>query len=181
MTNERSGRPWLTITSWWPAAGGNLSNRELTALRIEVIQTFGVSVAEAFAYITDMKNWPEYWPGFVRLDNAAAATWSSPGDKATVVIELLNRERALNLELEAFRKDEYVTYVSRQRGLQDVHHERHFEAASGGCRYLLVVDYEPRRGLAGLYDRTILRRAVERALRQTTRTLSRLLEIRHPR
>ena len=33
-------------------------------LRIEVTHTFDVSVAQAFAYITDMKNWPEYRPGF---------------------------------------------------------------------------------------------------------------------
>jgi hypothetical protein len=149
-------------------------------LRIEVIQTFGVSVAEAFAYITDMKNWPEYWPGFVRLDNAAAS-WSMPGDTTTVVITLLNSERALNLELETFRKNACVKYVTRQRGLPDAHHERHFEAASDGCRYRLVVGFEPRRGLAGLYDRTLLRWAVERALRQTARNLRRLLEIKQPR
>ena len=33
-------------------------------MRIEVTHTFDASVAEAFAYITDMKNWPEYWPDF---------------------------------------------------------------------------------------------------------------------
>ena len=60
-------------------------------VRIEVIHTFDVSVAEAFAYITDTKNWPEYWPGFIRIDNAAAARWRTAGDKATVVIKLLNR------------------------------------------------------------------------------------------
>ena len=52
-----------------------------------------------------MKNWPEYWPGFIRLERAAAASWSDRGDRATVVIELLNRELALNMELEAVRKD----------------------------------------------------------------------------
>jgi hypothetical protein len=31
----------------------------------------------------------------------------------------------------------------------------------------LVVEYEPRSGLRGLYDRLLLRRGVERALRQT--------------
>ena len=33
-----------------------------------------------------------------------------------VVIKLLNRERALNMELKAFQRDACVTYVSRQRG-----------------------------------------------------------------
>jgi hypothetical protein len=101
-------------------------------VRIEVSHTLPVSVAEAFAYITDMKSWLEYWPDFVRIDNPAAAGWSHSGDKATVVIRLLNRERAFNMELEEFQKDARVTYISRQRGLPDVRHERHFEAAKSG-------------------------------------------------
>ena len=34
-------------------------DKEVLMVRIEVSHTFPVSVAEAFAYITDMKNWPE--------------------------------------------------------------------------------------------------------------------------
>ena len=150
-------------------------------VRIEVIHTFDVSVAEAFAYITDTKNWPEYWPDFIRIDNAAPARWRTAGDKATVVIKLLNRERALNMELESFRKDACVTYVSRQRGLPDVHHERHFEAARDGCRYRLIVEYEPRRGFAGLFDRTFVRPSVERALRKTVQNLDRIFKSKERR
>jgi len=150
-------------------------------VRIEVIHTFDVSVAEAFAYITDTKNWPEYWPGFVRIETAAAASWSTAGDKTTVVITLLNRERALNMELESFRKDARVTYVSRQRGLPDVRHERHFEAARDGCRYRLIVEYEPRRGFAGLFDKIILRRSAEQALRKTVHNLDRIFKVKERR
>ena len=144
-------------------------------LRIEVTHTFDVCVAEAFAYITDMKNWPEYWPNFIRIEIPAAAGWSNPGDRATVVIKLLNRERALNMELEAFQKDACVTYVSRQRGLPDVRHERHFEAARDRCVYRLIVEYEPRSGFAGLFDRTLVRRSVEQAMRRTVQNLDRRL------
>ena len=147
-------------------------------LRIEVTHTFDVSVAEAFAYITDMKNWPEYWPDFIRIENLAAAGWSNPGDRATVVIKLLNRERALNMELEAVQKDASVTYVSRQRGLPDVRHERHFEATRDGCVYRLIVEYEPRTGFAGLFDRTLVRRSVEQAMRRTMQNLDRLFHKR---
>ena len=143
-------------------------------MRLEVIHTFDVSVAEAFAYITDMKNWPEYWPDFIRLEHPAATGWSTPGDRATVVIKLLNRERALHMELEAFQKDAYVRYVSRQQGLPDVRHERHFEAARDGCLYRLIVEYEPRTGFAGLFDRTLVRRSVEQAMRRTMQNLDRL-------
>lgn len=147
-------------------------------MRIEVIHTFDVSVAEAFAYITDTTNWPTYWPGFIRIENAAAASWSTAGDRATVVIKLLYRERALNMELESFRKDAGVTYVSRQRGLPDVRHERHFEAAGEGCRYRLIVEYEPRGGFASLFDRTLLRRSVEQALRKTVQNLDRIFKVK---
>jgi hypothetical protein len=145
-------------------------------LRIEVIHTFDVSVTEAFAYITDTKNWPKYWPGFIRIEKAAAARWSTSGDTATVVIKLLNRERALNMELQSFRKDACVTYVSRQRGLPDVRHERYFEASRDGCEYRLIVEYEPRKGFVGLFDRMLVRRSVEQALRKTVQNLERLFE-----
>ena len=147
-------------------------------LRITVTHTFNVSVAEAFAYITDMKNWPEYWPDFVRVEHPATARWSSPGDRASVVIKLLNRERALNMELEAFQENARVTYVSRQRGLPDVRHERHFEAARDGCVYRLIVEYRPRTGLAGLFDRMLVRRSVERAMRRTMKNLDRVFQNR---
>jgi hypothetical protein len=95
-------------------------------VRIEVSHTFPVSVTQAFSFITDMINWPEYWPDFIRIENPSAARWSSPGDKATVVIKLLNRERALNMELKEFQKATRVTYISRQQGLPDVSLERLF-------------------------------------------------------
>ena len=91
-------------------------------IRIEVSHTFPVPVSEAFTYITDMRNWPAYWPDFIRIENLSEAKWSKPGDKSTVVIKLLNRERALNMEMKEFQKDVRVTYVSRQQGLPDVSH-----------------------------------------------------------
>jgi hypothetical protein len=144
-------------------------------VRIEVSHTFPVSVAEAFAFITDMKNWPGYWPDFIRIENANEARWSSPGDKATIVIKLLNRERALNMDLKEFVKDTRVSYVSRQQGLPDVRHERHFKAVPLGCEYRIVVEYEPRRGVAGLLDRSLVKRSVERAMRKTIWNLETVL------
>ena len=142
-------------------------------LRIEVTHTFDVSVAEAFAYITDMKNWPEYWPDFIRIENPEEARWSNPGDKVTIVIRLLNRERALHMELKEFLQDTRVAYVSHQDRLPDVRHERHFRALPIGCEYRLVVEYEPRRGFTGLFDKLLVKRSVERAIRKTVQNLDR--------
>ena len=145
-------------------------------VHIEVSHTFPVSVAEAFAYITDMKNWPAYWPDFIRIENSDGAGWSHPNDKVTIVIKLLNRERALHMELKEFQPDTRVAYVSHQYGLPDVRHERHFKAVPIGCEYRLVVEYEPRRGFTGLFDRFLVKRSVERAMRKTVQNLDRVFQ-----
>ena len=44
-------------------------------IRVELARTFPVSLVEAFAYITDTKNRKEFFPNFVRLDDAARAKW----------------------------------------------------------------------------------------------------------
>ena len=60
-----------------------------------------------------------------------------------------------------------MRYHSTQQGVPDAAHERHFEPAAEGFEYTLVVSFEPRPGLAGLFDRTVVRYATSRALRRT--------------
>lgn len=142
-------------------------------MRIEHEHVFGVAVEDGFAFITDMRNWPQYWPGLVRV--APGSRWSEPGDEARVVTRLLGREVELHMTLRTFDPNRLVEYESRQRGLPDARHERHFVPADGGFLYRLVVAYEPRSGLRGVYDRVLVRRGVERALRQTIANLRPLL------
>ena len=75
------------------------------------------------------------------------------------------------MTLGRFDENRLVEYESTQHGAPDVHHERHFTANEGGFLYRIVVEYEPRPGLLGLYDRLLLRRGVERAVRQTVANL----------
>ena len=56
--------------------------------------------------------------------------------------------------------------------MPDAVHERHFEPAAEGFNYRLVVSFEPRAGLAGLFDRTLVRFAAGRALRRTLDNLA---------
>lgn len=114
-----------------------------------------------------MKHWAAYWPDFVRIQDPDTAQWGRRGDAVTIVLKLLNRERALNMKLEEFQKDRLVTYLSHQTGLPDARHERHFKEVPGGFEYRLVVAFEPRRGLTGLMDRLLVKRAIARALRKT--------------
>jgi uncharacterized protein YndB with AHSA1/START domain len=149
-------------------------------VHIEVAHTFPVPVSEAFAYITDLKNWPEYWPRLVRIENPAEARWSNPGDKVTVVIGLLGREQAMHMELREFVRDERAIYDTRQPGLPDARHERHFRAVGAGCEFRPVVEYEPRQGVAGIFDRLVVKRSVAGVARKTARNLDRVFRQRQP-
>jgi hypothetical protein len=61
--------------------------------------------------------------------------------------------------------------------MPDAHHERHFVAADGGLLYRLVVSMSRGR-LRGLYDRLLLRRGVERALRQAVVSIADELRVK---
>jgi hypothetical protein len=142
---------------------------------IEARRRLPVSVEHGFDYITDLRNWPAYWPGLVRVDPSSA--WADPGDRARLTIRLLGREVDLELTLQRFERYRRVEYTSVQPGLPDARHARLFTAANGGFDYAIVVDYEPRSGLRGLLDRTVLRRGISRAVAQTMRNLERELEV----
>lgn len=140
---------------------------------IEVRHVFPIGVHEAFRYITDVQNWAEYWPGFIRIEQAHNARWEAPGDTLTVVLELLRKERFIHMQLERFEADALVTYVTRQTGLPDARHERHFRGVPDGVEYRIVVEFEPRAGIRGLYDRLLVSRGVERAMHKTIANLDR--------
>jgi hypothetical protein len=150
-------------------------------IRVELTHTFPISVGDGFAYITDTKNWNAFFPNFVRLDDAASAKWDTPGDKVAVVIRLLGREVQVNMTLEQYQKDNRITYVSRQRGLPDASHERHFRSVPGGFEFRPVIAFEPRSGLAGLLDRLVVGRAVAGALTKTVENLESAFVRQRPR
>ena len=142
-------------------------------ITLEQTHRFKTPLAVGFGYITAIANWPEYWPGLVRVE--PGSRWAAPGDRAIIVIRLLGREVELALTLSQLEPNRLVTYTSVQQGLPDASHERHFTAAADGFDYRLVVEYEPRPGPRGLFDRLIVRRAVAGAMRQTVENLEREL------
>ena len=73
----------------------------------------------------------------------------------------------LTMRVTAFEPNRLVTYTSTQPGLPNASHERHFETEGAGFVYRLVVEYEPRGGIAGLFDRFLLARAIRRAFERT--------------
>ena len=141
--------------------------------RLEAVRRYDVPVERGFAFITDTANWPRFWPGYVRLEEGSH--WGAVGDTARMVTRLLGRERELTMTITGFEPNRLVTYTSTQPGLPDARHERSFEPDDGGFVYRLVVDYEPRSGVAGAVDRVLLPRGIRRAFEQTFDALEREL------
>ena len=142
-------------------------------MRAECEGDFDVPLDAGFAYITDPANWPDFWPDLVRIE--PGCRWIAPGDEAQLVTRLLGREVALRMRLLRFEPNRLVEYESTQDGLPPARHERRFDATNDGFRYRLVVDFEPRSGLLGVFDRILVRRGVERVLRRTVANLERAL------
>jgi uncharacterized protein YndB with AHSA1/START domain len=140
---------------------------------IEASRTFAVDRDVAFDYVTEPKNWPHFWPDLVEILDLEQARWQQPGDTMRLRMRMAGRLTELQMTLDEIRRPELVRYRSVQPRLPPVAHERHFEAAGGGCRYRLVVSYPPRAGAAGLVDRTLVRFATRRALRRTLSNLAR--------
>ena len=134
-------------------------------VRVEGARRYDVPVEHGFAFVTDTANWPAFWPGYVRLERGSS--WGASGDTARLVTRLFGRERELTMTIRAFDPNRLVTYTSMQPGLPDAGHERHFEPQGDGFVYRLVVEYEPRRGVAGVFDRVLLKRGIRRAFERT--------------
>jgi polyketide cyclase/dehydrase/lipid transport protein len=137
------------------------------------VHRFSTPLQAGFDYITDIENWPAYWPGLVRIE--PGSRWAAPGDTARLAIRLLGREVELALTLSQLEPNRLVRYTSVQHGLPDARHERHFASVGDGFEYRLVVEYEPRPGFRGPFDRLIVRRAVAGAMRRTVENLEREL------
>jgi uncharacterized protein YndB with AHSA1/START domain len=138
-------------------------------VHIELSRRLPVSLRDGFDYITDPANWVGYWPRLVRI--ASVERWQEPGDRARVVLRLLRREVELELKLVRIEPYRLVEYTSEQRGLPRARHWRHFDEADGELAYRIAVEYQPRAGWRSLYDRLVVRRAIERSLRETMANL----------
>lgn len=140
-------------------------NRLGAVERVVISRHFGVPAERAYAFITDMRNWSRFFPGFVSLDPESRC--SAPGDVASLTTKLFGRERRVQLTFERFEPNRSFAYTSRQEGLPDAHHERTFTADGDGFTFNLSVAYEARPGLRGLVDRVVLTPAIRRLLRRT--------------
>jgi hypothetical protein len=96
-------------------------------------------------------------------------------------MRLLGRTVELEMTLRTFDPYRLIASTSVQAGLPDVRHERGFSAAGDGFEYRLAVEFEPRPGLRGAFDRGLVRRAVERTMKRTVANLEAHLQRPGPR
>ena len=138
-------------------------------IRVAASSRFPVPAREGFDYIADPRNWLDYWPRAVSVD--PDTRWQRPGDRARVVLRLAGRRVALDMTLVRIDPYRLVEYTSEQAGLPPARHSRHFDERDGELAYRIVVEYEPRAGWRGLVDRSLVRRATERAVHDTIANL----------
>lgn len=140
-------------------------------IRIHVEQSLPIDRRDGFDYITDPANWPHYWPRLVRI--VSAERWREPGDRAALVLRMLGRDVELRMTLTRLEPGRLVEYGSEQDGLPPARHRRVFEERDDELFYRLEVEYRPRDGWRGPFDRHVVRRAIERTLRETAANLER--------
>ncbi|WP_203898997.1 SRPBCC family protein [Virgisporangium aliadipatigenens] len=139
-------------------------------IRVEVSREYPTTTAAAFDYITDPANWPDYWPDLIRVETPERS-WAEPGDEMRLRMRFMRSEVVMQMALDRLVPAQVVEYHSRQDGMPELRHERHWEQRDNGFRYRIAVSYEPRPGAKGFFDRVLVRRGVKKAL---TRTLDNL-------
>src|SRR4051812_19964505 len=78
-------------------------------MRLEVTHRFAIPVRDGFDYIVEPRNWPEYWPGLIRVQ--PGSRWRAPGDRARVVMRLLGRTVELEMTLRTFDPYRLIEYI----------------------------------------------------------------------
>jgi hypothetical protein len=151
-------------------------------MQIELTGQLPVSVDEGFSYVTDIHNWPAYWPGLLEVRDAQHTSWAKPGDTARVVVRILGRPVELLMTLDELNPSESsFVYRTEARGiLPTARHERRLRSSNSGCEYTLAAEYQPRRGPRGVTDRLIVPRAVRRVFADTLANLERIFRAAAP-
>ena len=80
--------------------------------RIEVSRHYGIPVARGYAFVTDVRNWSHFFPGFIALD--PESRWTAAGDVASLTTKLLGRTRRVTLTLERIEPKQAVRRLLQQ-------------------------------------------------------------------
>ena len=109
--------------------------------------------AEAFAFVSDPRNWHLF---FDSLRSAEAdADWGTVGGHARMTNAMLGRTITSELELTVWDPPREFRYTARQPGRPDLDNRRVFVPLPGGTRMQGTTESRSRGGLAGLTDQAL--------------------------
>ncbi|MEV0270666.1 SRPBCC family protein [Hamadaea sp. NPDC050747] len=106
---------------------------------------------EVFEYLADPRNWPLLQPEIEAVDDLDG--WDKPGGRCVL---RLRGGRTQRHELLDFDQPRLLREVARSDGLPEIEHERVFADLADGTWLQNYARYDPRPGIAGLFDRTVL-------------------------
>lgn len=138
-------------------------------LRIEYGAELPVPPAQAFAFVSDPRNWPRFIASLVTA--AGGDDWGRVGGHGQMTTRFLGRTVESTMELTTWDPPREFRYLSRQPGAPDLDNRRTFEPTPNrnGTRLSGTTLVVPRSGVAGLADRAqvlALRRLYAGAMRR---------------
>lgn len=134
---------------------------------------YPVSRTDAFSYLTDPQNWPDYYSGVVAV--AESAAFGKPGDTVDVTYSLLGRRVGVSVTVDEIRDGEMIRHTAVVPGLPDVHQTWTYRDAGDGLMLDASLTTE---GSTSFFGRAIDRLVVPRALqRDLERTLGKLEDV----
>jgi glyoxylase-like metal-dependent hydrolase (beta-lactamase superfamily II) len=120
-------------------------------LRIEYGADLPTPPAEAFAFVSDPRNWPAFISSLVSA--AGDDDWGRVGGHGRMTTRFLGRTIESTMELTTWDPPREFRYRSRQPGAPDLDNRRTFEPIPTGTRLRGTTVVVPRPGAAGLADR----------------------------
>jgi carbon monoxide dehydrogenase subunit G len=135
--------------------------------------------ADVFDLLADARNWPSVMPGVETVDGVDG--WGAPGGRCRLTIRLLGQSRTFDCEMTDVDRPQLFRYLAREEGQPTSSNACRFAEVAGGTRVEISAQRDARRGVAGLYDRSVVPWALKRMLdRQMTAVTTTLAQRRRP-
>jgi glyoxylase-like metal-dependent hydrolase (beta-lactamase superfamily II) len=161
------GSPASAVAEALESSSGRGSAASPRMARITYGADLPVPPAEAFAFVSDPRNWPTFVEALQSADRDD--DWARVGGHGRMTTSFLGRTVESTMELTVWDPPREFRYLSRQPGAPDIDNRRVFEAIPGGTRLRGTTETVPRAGTARVSDRAqllVLRRLYAGAMKR---------------
>jgi hypothetical protein len=126
------GSPADAVRAALASGAGHKPLRTPQAVQISYDAALPIPPVEAFAFVSDPRNWPRF------IDNLRSADpdddWAEVGGRGHMTTRFLGRTIESTMEITVWDPPREFRYTSRQPGAPDLDNHRVFEAIRGGTR-----------------------------------------------